>query len=398
MNFPFPGQSQIEHLYIHVPFCIRKCHYCAFASQPLTHDDSKRYLAALSKELFWAKKNLRPRTLFLGGGTPSCLDNGDLEKLFDLIQSIDLSQLQEFSIEINPATITPEKAALCRRAGVNRISIGAQSLNDKILRQLGRIHSAHQVSETVELLRETGFTNLNLDIIFGIPGQTLSELEETLNTLLELKTPHLSCYELTFEPGTPMTLQMQKSGFEPDEDLLCSMYNLILAKLAEKGIHRYEISNFARSGFECAHNIAYWRGIDYYGAGPSACSLIRGIRYAHPSLLSLYYNAVIPKQNKKLGLTSSSPAENDFWEPDQISPLARAGEIAAIGLRMSRGWDFNEFYAHTGFRLEKQWAKALQKLISRGDGEFFPGGFRLTDQGLRFADLAAEEFIITEEP
>lgn len=381
-------ESKISHLYIHVPFCVKKCLYCAFASQPIEPKAESSYLDALETEITAVQDSLRPQTIFIGGGTPSCLSEAGLERLFNLLEKLDRSQLREFSLEANPATLNANKARILSQGGVNRISLGAQSLNDTLLKQLGRIHSAKQVVDTYDLLRKSGFNNISLDIIFAVPGQSLQDLKLTLQKLLALKSKHLSCYEMTYEEGTPLTLWRRKTGYEPDEILSCNMYDTILDTLHQEGIERYEISNFSRKGRECTHNIAYWRGADYYGAGPAACSLIKGVRYGHTRNLEFYCNSVSNRD------TFDQEGTWPDWEVDRISPLARAGEIAGVGLRMSRGWQFDEFYARTGFHLQEHWGGSMERLVKSGNGEFFEGGFRLTRRGLRFADLAAEEFIL----
>lgn len=379
----------VKHLYLHVPFCLRKCNYCAFASQEFSTSKETAFLHALEKELSCLKNFLlKPETIFIGGGTPSCLSKPGLEKLMQLLNPFCHGGLKEFSVEINPGSLDYEKALIFFKNGINRVSIGVQSLNDQILKQLGRIHSAGQALQTFSLLREVGFQNINLDVIFAVPGQTQDVFETTLADILRLKSEHLSCYELTYEEGTPLTQWAQKTNFETNELLSCQMYDCLLNDALEAGFRNYEISNFSRPGKECLHNIAYWRGKEYYGAGPSACSLLKGVRYTHSPSLAFYCQSMEAEKSFHQNMKW-----ND-WQEDVISPLARAGEIAAIGLRMARGWKFNEFYEITGYHLQDHWAEAMQKLCSRGDGEFFEGGFRLTSRGLRFADLAAEDFIL----
>lgn len=384
----FPLHS-VKHLYLHVPFCAHKCNYCAFVSQEFSIGKEKAFLHALEKELSCLKNFLlKPETIFIGGGTPSCLSRPGLEKLMYLLNPFRHAGLKEFSVEINPGSLDCEKALILFNNGINRVSMGIQSLNDQVLKQLGRIHSASQALQTFSLLREVGFQNINLDVIFAVPGQTQEVFKTTLADILRLKSEHLSCYELTYEEGTPLTQWAQKTNFEADELLSCQMYDYLLNDAQKAGFCRYEISNFSRPGKECLHNIAYWRGSEYYGAGPSACSLLKGVRYTHSPSLAFYCQSMESEdsfhQNMKW---------ND-WQEDVLSPLARAGEIAAIGLRMACGWRFDEFYENTGYHLQDHWAEAMQKLCSRGDGEFFEGGFRLTPRGLRFADLAAEDFIL----
>lgn len=383
-----PLQS-VKHLYLHVPFCVRKCSYCAFASQAFSASEEKAFLYALEIELSCLKNFLlKFETIFIGGGTPSCLSKAGLKKLMHLLNPFCHSGLKEFSVEINPGSLDHEKARIFYENGINRVSMGVQSLNDQILRQLGRIHSAQQALHTFSLLRDVGFQNINLDVIFAVSGQTLDIFETTLADILRLKSEHLSCYELTYEEGTPLTRWAQETNFKTDELLSCQMYDCLLKKTREAGFSHYEISNFSRPGKECLHNIAYWRGKEYYGAGPSACSLLKGVRYAHSPSLTFYCQSMEAEDSFLQNLKW-----ND-WQEDVLSPLARAGEIAAIGLRMTRGWRFDEFYESTGYNLQEHWAEAMQKLCSRGEGEFFKEGFRLTSRGLRFADLAAEEFIL----
>ena len=387
-----PGSlCSVEHLYLHIPFCVRKCSYCAFVSQEFSEDGEKVFLEALEKEASHiGKAGLKPKTIFLGGGTPSSLSKGGLERLLTLLAPFRHDGLEEFSIEANPGSLDFDKATLCFHGGINRISLGVQSLDEQILKQLGRSHSAKQALQAFSLLREVGFQNINLDIIFAVPGQTLPAFKKTLAQFIQLKSEHLSCYELTYEEGTPLTRWAQETGFEADEFLSCKKYDALLENLEKAGFEQYEISNFSQQGKACQHNIAYWRGKEYYGAGPSASSLLKGVRYTHTPSLKLYCQSMKRENSFQQNLKWSD------WQEDALSPLARAGEIAAIGLRMARGWKFEEFYKITGYRLDKDWADAMSKLCSRGEGEFFEGGFRLTSRGLRFADLAAEEFIITE--
>lgn len=369
-----------RHLYIHVPFCIRKCQYCAFYSSPLTPDLEKLYLDALSNEFSMASESLQPSTVFVGGGTPSCLSEGGLDRLLSLVSELDLSHLTEYSMEINPATLTSQKISLLREYKINRISMGVQSLDESVLTRLGRIHSAKEAIESFYQLRECGFKNINLDMIFGVPGQSFQSFQETVQSLLSFEPEHLSCYEMTYEEGTPLTQWKKQTGYQVDEEMICKMYDSILEQLTDYQIYRYEVSNFAKKGHSCQHNIAYWRGYDYYGAGPAACSLLNGIRYSHTRDLLTYCKAMQARQME--------------WEKDEITPLQRAAEIAAVGLRMERGWLFEEFKEITGFDLREHWMDVMEKIVARGDGTLWTDGFKLTSKGLRFADLAAEDFLI----
>ena len=384
--------------YIHVPFCVKKCAYCAFYSVPVTSEAEERYLDVLEREIASIPGAVAPRSVYIGGGTPSCLGYPNFSRLLEIARTLDFRRVEEFNMEVNPGTLDEARVKAMVRAGVNRVSVGVQSLDDNMLRFLGRIHSKRDVYRTVDLLRKHGLCNINLDLIFAVPGQSLEDVRRDVEELLSLGTPHLSCYEMTYEEGTPLTRWVKERSIPPNEALSCDMYDLILERLEAADVRAYEVSNFAKPGFECQHNIGYWRGTDYYGAGPAACSLIHGVRYANPRSLETYcggdYTAALLRE------ADDSATGHPGVEIDRISPRARAGEIAAIGLRMVRGWDFAEFYRTTGYRMELEWRREMERIYQWGYGEYIGtpvSGFRLNRRGLRFADLAAEQFIVTSE-
>lgn len=383
----------VSSLYIHVPFCARKCSYCAFYSEASDAGLMDRYVRALVRQLEQVAPELRPRTLFFGGGTPTLLTLRHWEEVFRAMDRLGLLGAAEFTVEANPATVSMEKARLLRDHGVNRISLGVQSLDPHLLELLGRIHTPEQVFRSYDLLRRAGFSSINLDLMFAIPGQTLESWARTLTEVLALQPEHLSCYEVIYEEDTPLFERLQAGEFAVDEDLACAQYDHLLERAAAAGLFRYEIANFARDqqgpgpgadrpagefpAFACRHNINYWRGGDFYGLGPSAVSYVRGVRTRQIPHTLGWCEAVE---------TGRSPVV--FRET--LSPLARAGETAAFGLRVVSGWPYAEFLQRTGYDLRREWAAELEELQRRRWGVCEPDRFRLTALGLRFADAAAE--------
>ena len=397
------SSDSITSLYVHVPFCAKKCSYCAFYSEASDGEVVNRYISALIREMEWVAGNLRPRTVFFGGGTPSLLNVKQWERVLGAMDRLGLLGAGEWTVECNPATVSLEKAALLKSAGVNRISMGVQSLNESLLDRLGRVHSRQMVFKSFDILRRAGFTNLNLDLMFGIPGQTLEIWRDTLVEVFSLGSEHLSCYEVIYEEDTPLYEQLRAGEFEVDEDLVCAMYEELVQRAAQAGFEQYEVANFARvcrrteakSSQEahvpkpsepqvpiqaCRHNINYWRGGSFYGLGPSATSYVHGVRTKNYSNTRLYCDRIE---------TGQRPVESR----EELPSLARAGETAAFGLRMTAGWPFEQFRQVTGHDLRQGWAGEMEQLTGQGWGERKPDRFQLTPRGLRFADAAAQLFL-----
>ena len=387
----------VRSLYIHVPFCAHKCEYCAFYSAPAPGNQIQRYVDALVRELELIAPDCRPDTVFFGGGTPSMLNLRQWETILEAFRRLGLDKAAEWTVECNPATVSEDKARLLRDAGVNRISMGVQSFDESLLERLGRIHTRDQVHRSYEILRTAGFENVNIDLMFAIPGQSLELWDRTIDEALRLGTEHLSCYEVIYEDDTPLYEQLKAGQFDVDEDLACDMYDRLVDRLAEAGFRQYEIANFARDSrpgeavipaaslpeiprFACRHNVTYWRGLDSYGLGPSASEYVRGLRSRNWANTNLYCEQLEKGRRAK-----------EFAEA--LPPLARAGELAAFGLRMNAGWPLTEFRERTGVDLASEWRDEMDELIRRGWAEETPTSFRLTRQGLRFADAAAEMFL-----
>lgn len=389
---PDSQTTHVSSLYIHVPFCAQKCAYCAFYSEPSTGDLINRYVDALVRELEIVADDLRPGTIFFGGGTPSLLNLRQWTQILRAMERLNLLGAEEFTVECNPATVSADKARLLRDFGVNRVSMGVQSLDEALLDRLGRVHSREMVFKSFDILRGAGFDNLNLDLMFAIPGQTLEVWRATLAEALALGSEHLSSYEVIYEDDTPLFAQLQAREFDLDEDLACAMYDELVAQAAPAGFQQYEIANFARNHselrtpnselpfFACRHNVNYWRGGSFYGLGPSATSYVRGGRTKNWANTQLYCEQ-LEKGNRAIE------------SREELPPLKRAGETAAFGLRLVAGWPFEEFRRTTTFDLRQEWSADMNQLAGRGWAEISPGGFRLTRQGLRFADAAAEMFL-----
>ncbi|HEX7861736.1 MAG TPA: radical SAM family heme chaperone HemW [Verrucomicrobiae bacterium] len=390
-----PVEDPEISLYVHVPFCAHKCEYCAFYSHA-PGDLMQRYVDALLKEARMLP-SFRPRTIFFGGGTPSLLTLKQWEQIGGLFRELGWSAAQqEWSVECNPATVSLEKAQLFRSIGVNRVSMGVQSFDEALLERLGRIHSREQVFKSYDLLRKGGFDNINIDLMFAIPTQTMEVWRATLAEAIAMMTTHLSCYEVIYEQDTPLFAQLQAGEFDVNEELACEMYDELVRTATAAGFAQYEVANFARDhrnpppqneipSFACKHNVNYWRGGFFYALGPSAAGYepkpgALGVRTKNWSNTQMYCEVV-------------EKGQRPFESREELSPLARAGEVAAFGLRMNAGWPFDSFRHATGFDLRTEWRGSMEKLAADGLAQIESERFRLTDRGLRLADLAAQEFL-----
>jgi oxygen-independent coproporphyrinogen-3 oxidase len=380
--------GKIQSLYVHVPFCAQKCVYCAFYSEASSGELVNRFVNALVREMEIIADDLKPRTIFFGGGTPSLLNLRQWETILREMEKLNLLGAEEFTVECNPATVSADKAKLFRDFGVNRISMGVQSLDEKLLDRLGRIHSREMVFKSFDTLRQAGFENINLDLMFAIPTQTMEIWRATLHEAMAMQSEHLSSYEVIYEDDTPLYEQLKAGEFSVDENLACEMYEELISTATRGGFQQYEIANFARSELSnervparaCKHNVNYWRGGNFYGLGPSATGYVRGIRTKNWANTQLYCEQL---EKGKRAIESS----------EELPPLKRAGETAAFGLRMNAGWPFAEFKRTTDFDLRNEWAGEMDQLTERGWASRDAEKFQLTHQGLRFADSAAELFL-----
>ena len=381
-------------LYVHVPFCAHKCEYCAFYSHA-PGDLLQRFTDALVREARMLPK-FSPRTIFFGGGTPSLLTLKQWEQIGELFRELGWTGAEEWSVECNPATVSRDKAELFRAIGVNRVSMGVQSFDEQLLERLGRIHSREQVFKSYEVLRSV-FENINIDLMFAIPTQTMEVWKATLAEALALETKHFSCYEVIYEQDTPLYAQLQAGEFVVNEELACAMYEELVNATARAGFVQYEIANFAKDegrgeegkipSYACKHNVNYWRGGFYYALGPSAAGYEPsgdkvGVRTRNWPNTQMYCEVVEKGQR---------PLESR----EELSAIGRAGEVAAFGLRMNAGWPYESFRRATGFDLRKEWRAEMEKLAADGLAMVEAERFRLNERGLRLADFAAREFLRT---
>jgi oxygen-independent coproporphyrinogen III oxidase len=360
----------IKHLYVHIPFCPKVCPYCSFYKEASDRNKTRGFLDAVLAEADRHAAQLKPQTIFFGGGTPTALSTPQLEHLVGgLRERIDLRDLREFTVEMNPATVSLEKAAFLRKVGVNRVSMGLQSWDAGLLATLGRVHSVGQARRSYEILREAGFENINLDLIFGIPGQTREQWRASLESTIALAPSHISAYCLTYEEDTEYFLRLSRGEYHPDESLDADLFEMTIDTLELGGFCQYEISNYSRPGKECLHNLAYWLGADFIGLGPSAFSSVGFDRWKNVSNTAAYVSAV------KAG---GDPA--NFRET--LTDRTRRAECIAFSLRTNRGVPSDSLPA------AKAEAFADIGLLSRDDGHW-----RLTRKGKLLADSVAEEFI-----
>ncbi|MDH3590384.1 MAG: radical SAM family heme chaperone HemW [Planctomycetota bacterium] len=367
-------------LYVHIPFCETKCPYCDFNSYQLEGRDVDGYLDALRREMDARGVPSRPPTLFIGGGTPTVVDPDQLDAyLRDILSRVEPDPEREFTVEANPGSLTAEKVAVLAEHGVTRVSLGAQSFFDHHLETLGRVHAAPDIETAVGFVRDGAISGLNLDFIFAIPNMTLGEWDETLAQALALAPDHLSCYALTFEPGTEFYVRRSAGRLRSaDERLELAMFRLTERRLRARGFARYEISNYAPPGRECKHNLGYWRNRPYAGFGAGAFSYLAGNRLGNERGLARYAAAV-----KEHG--------HAFVSHETLTGIEAAREMIALGLRMREGVDLDEVDARYAVKTRDQYDATIARLLAARLIDNGPR-LKLARRGWRLADGVAAEF------
>jgi oxygen-independent coproporphyrinogen-3 oxidase len=377
-------RAEIPGLYVHMPFCFHKCHYCDFYSiTRQTEERMTRFVDLMFREAeLWRDLPVKPKTIFFGGGTPSLLPLAQMKRLIEgLRERFDFSELNEFTVECNPATISLEYSQMLREAGVNRLSFGAQSFDRAELAALERHHDPDDVARSVEIARRAGFSRINVDLIYAIPGQSLASWSNSLEEAIALGTPHLSCYGLTYEPNTPIAVKKRLGLLQQaEESLELDMLHHTRDRLTQGGKPPYEISNYATPGEECRHNLLYWTGGSYAALGPSASSHVHGTRWKNRPHLGEWESAIVAGQRPAIDVETLTPAQ-------------RAGELAMLLLRLSAGLNFDAFAAETGCDARIAFADQINRLNEIGLIEVDQVGFRLSDAGLNVADAIASEFL-----
>ena len=366
--------AAITHLYVHIPFCARICPYCAFYKERADSSQTQRFCEALLCEVDERRKHWRvtPETVFIGGGTPTALTTAQLRYLLGGFRDrLDLSAMREWTVEANPGSVSPRKAEMLWSMGVNRISLGVQSWDDELLKLLGREHNAAQAEDSLYILRAAGFSNVNIDLMFGLPGQTLTQWEATLKKTIALGPEHISTYCLTYEEGTDFFARQVRGEFREDPDSDARFLESAMQLLESAGFEHYEISNYARDGCASSHNQGYWAGEDYLGIGPSAFSTVGLERYQNVSDYRIYSDLV---------LAGRSPISST----EALTPEIKRGEKIALSLRTVRGIPAGEL---------NRWPNERREFEELGLLREVEGNCVLTRRGRLLADSVAEAFI-----
>ena len=379
-------EQQPLGLYIHIPYCIHKCGYCDFNSHPIKQDEMNHYIDALVAEMkHYAKTYSNTniiRTIFLGGGTPTTLTVYQLERILkECVSEFTVASDAEITIEANPATIDIEQLKSIRQTGYNRISIGVQSFDKAELKLLDRAHGPEEVHSTVDCARKAGFDNLSLDLMFAIPNQSLSSWESNLDKALEKNPEHLSTYNLTIEQGTAFS-KLQSNGklIMPDDDHQLELYKRTIERLTKKGFHHYEISNFARRGKECKHNITYWENKNTLGLGAGASSYMNGTRFKNINLPAHYIRQV---KEKKIAVEHS----------ETLEPRQAMGETIMLGLRLLQGISIHQFEKRFQISFINLFRNIISALKEKELVIIEKDYLRLSQKGLFWADSVILEFI-----
>lgn len=384
------SEKELE-LYVHIPFCVQKCPYCDFLSMPVDEAVRRHYVNQLIEEIEQKAgiySGYRVPTIFFGGGTPSILSDWQIVEMMEALQrNFHIEKDAEITIECNPGTLTKEKIAAYKASGINRISLGLQSAKNQELKKLGRIHTFEEFLHNYDLVRKMGFDNVNVDVMSALPGQTVSDWEYTLKEVVKLKPEHISAYSLIIEEGTPFYQsyaadeQRREEGeepfFLPNEETERTMYQLTGELLLEKGYERYEISNYAKKGRECRHNIGYWTRKNYLGLGLGSASLVENVRFSNTSDLKAYLAGEFePPEREVLG------------RKEQME------EFAFLGLRMMCGISRSRFAKVFGVEIEAVYGDVIQKMTTQGLLKQQAGNIFLTEEGISVSNYVMSEFLL----
>lgn len=422
-------------IYIHIPFCVKKCQYCDFLSAPADSRAQEVYLRTLKQEIREQAARYREyevQTVFIGGGTPTAVP---CEKLCEVLKTVftcyRVNPHAEISMEANPGTVTKETLLSYRKAGINRISIGLQSADDGELKLLGRIHTYRDFQQTYRWAQEAGFTNINLDIMSALPGQSVENYKKTLETVLSLKPQHISAYSLIVEEGTPFyekygqeSEKLQATGEKqpdlPSEEEEREMYTLTEKLLATAGYHRYEISNYALPGMECRHNRVYWKRGNYVGFGLGAASMVENVRFENTRKMQEYLAeyAGVPgaepvsagvaqgdeqelSNEQEFSLREDTHSENaqEFSIRENVHPLSQQEQMEEtmfLGLRLTEGVSKAEFHRQFGVSMEQIYGKVIQENIAQGLLADEAGYLRLTREGMDLSNYVMAQFLLDE--
>ena len=374
-------QEKPTSAYVHIPFCTQICYYCDFSKVFIKNQPVDSYLEHLLEE-FRSYDIQKLRTLYIGGGTPTALSAPQLEVLLDgLTKNLDLSVLEELTIEANPGDLDADKIAVLKNSAVNRVSLGVQTFDDKMLKKIGRSHLEKDIYENIDRLKLAGFDNISIDLIYALPGQTMEQVKENVAKAIGLDIPHMSLYSLILENHTVFMNRMRRGKLPlPKEELEAEMFEYIIAELERAGFEHYEISNFSKSGFESRHNLMYWDNAEYYGIGAGASGYVNGVRYKNHGPIRHYLSAV---EEGNARITEEHLSQKEQMEEEMF-----------LGLRKKSGVSMIRFEEKFQCSFDGLYGEIVRDLIQQGLMQVDGDRVRMTKKGLFLGDTVAERFIL----
>jgi len=374
-------QKKPTSAYVHIPFCTQICYYCDFSKVFIKNQPVDSYLEHLLEE-FRSYDIQKLSTLYIGGGTPTALSAPQLEVLLDgLTKNLDLSALEELTIEANPGDLDADKIAVLKNSAVNRVSLGVQTFDDKMLKKIGRSHLEKDIYENIDRLKLAGFDNISIDLIYALPGQTMEQVKENVAKAIGLDIPHMSLYSLILENHTVFMNRMRRGKLPlPKEELEAEMFEYIIAELERACFEHYEISNFSKSGFESRHNLMYWDNAEYYGIGAGASGYVNGVRYKNHGPIRHYLSAV---EEGNARITEEHLSQKEQMEEEMF-----------LGLRKKSGVSMVRFEEKFGRSFEGLYGEIVRDLVQQGLMQIENDRVRMTKRGLFLGDTVAERFIL----
>ena len=374
-------QKKPTSAYVHIPFCTQICYYCDFSKVFIKNQPVDSYLEHLLEE-FRSYDIQKLRTLYIGGGTPTALSASQLEVLLKgLTENLDLSVLEELTIEANPGDLDADKIAVLKNSAVNRVSLGVQTFDNKMLKKIGRSHLEKDIYENIDRLKLAGFDNISIDLIYALPGQTMEQVKENVAKAIGLDIPHMSLYSLILENHTVFMNRMRRGKLPlPKEELEAEMFEYIIAELERAGFEHYEISNFSKSGFESRHNLMYWDNAEYYGIGAGASGYVNGVRYKNHGPIRHYLSAV---EEGNARITEEHLSQKEQMEEEMF-----------LGLRKKSGVSMARFEEKFGRSFDELYGEIVRDLVQKGLMQIEGDRVRMTKRGLFLGDTVAERFIL----
>ena len=374
-------QKKPTSAYVHIPFCTQICYYCDFSKVFIKNQPVDSYLEHLLEE-FQSYDIQKLRTLYIGGGTPTALSASQLEVLLKgLTKNLDLSVLEELTIEANPGDLDADKIAVLKNSAVNRVSLGVQTFDDKMLKKIGRSHLEKDIYENIDRLKLAGFDNISIDLIYALPGQTMEQVKDNVAKAIGLDIPHMSLYSLILENHTVFMNRMRRGKLPlPKEELEAEMFEYIIAELEKSGFEHYEISNFSKPGFESRHNLMYWDNAEYYGIGAGASGYVNGVRYKNHGPIRHYLTAV---EEGNARITEEHLSQKEQMEEEMF-----------LGLRKKSGVSMTRFEEKFGRPFEGLYGEIVRDLVQQGLMQIEGDRVRMTKRGLFLGDTVAERFIL----